>query len=83
MSNRRVVVTGLGMLSPIGNSVEESWQNALSGTSGAHSIDSFDTSEHSVKIGAGVKDLDIGVYMDRKEARRMDPFIQYLSLIHI
>lgn len=77
MSNRRVVVTGLGMLSPIGNSVEESWQNALSGTSGAHVIETFDTSKHSVRIGAGVKNLDPGVYMDRKEARRMDPFIQY------
>ena len=77
MDKRRVVVTGLGMLSPIGNTVETSWENALAGVSGAASIDTFDTSAHSVKISAAVKDLDVAEYLDRKDARRMDGFIQY------
>ena len=77
MDKRRVVVTGLGMLSPIGNTVETSWENALAGVSGAASIDTFDTSAHSVKISAAVKDLDVVEHLDRKEARRMDAFIQY------
>ena len=74
---RRVVVTGLGLLSPIGNTVEEGWANSLAGVSGAAPIDAFDVSEHSVTIGAAVKDLDVADYIDRKEARRIDPFIQY------
>ena len=77
MDKRRVVVTGLGMLSPIGNTVETSWENALAGVSGAASIDTFDTSAHSVKISAAVKNLDVAEYLDRKDARRMDEFIQY------
>ena len=77
MSRRRVVVTGLGLLSPIGNTVQESWSNSLAGVSGAAPIDGFDVSAHSVTIGAGVKNLDATDYIDRKEARRIDPFIQY------
>jgi len=77
VAKRRVAVTGLGLLSPIGNSVEASWRNALAGMSGAAAIDTFDTSAHSVKIAAVVKDLDIGDILDRREARRLDPFIQY------
>ena len=77
MTKRRVVVTGLGLLSPIGNEVEEAWDNALVGKSGAAPIESFDTAGFSVTIAAAVKDLDVTRYIDRKEARRMDPFIQY------
>ncbi len=77
MSKRRVVVTGLGLLSPIGNTVEEAWQNALDGVSGAATIDAFDVANHAVTIGAGVKNPPVGDYIDRKEARRLDPFIQY------
>ena len=77
MSRRRVAVTGLGLLSPIGNTVAEAWDAALAGKSGAASIDAFDTAGHSVTIAAGVKDLAVQDYMDRKEARRLDPFIQY------
>ncbi len=77
MDKRRVVVTGLGMLSPIGKTVETSWKNALAGASGAARIDTFDTSAHSVKISAAVKDLDVTEHLDRREARRMDDFIQY------
>ena len=77
MEKRRVAVTGLGLLSPIGNSVQAAWRNALAGVSGAGAIDTFDTSAHSVKIAALVKGLDIGDHLDRREARRLDPFIQY------
>ena len=77
MSKRRVAVTGLGMLSPIGNAVEEGWRNALNGVSGAAPITEFDTTGHSVAINAAVKDLDVEDYLDRKEARRLDRFIQY------
>lgn len=77
MSKRRVVVTGLGLLSPIGNDVSEAWGNSLAGTSGAAAINAFDTAGHSVTIAAGVKDPPIDDYIDRKEARRLDPFIQY------
>jgi len=77
MTKRRVVVTGLGMLSPIGNTVTESWQAALRGESGAAPIESFDTTDHAVKFSASVKNFDVSLYMDKKEARRVDPFIQY------
>ena len=77
MDKRRVVVTGLGMLSPIGNTVEISWENALAGVSGAACIDTFDASAHSVKISAPVKNLDVTERLDRKDVRRMDAFIQY------
>jgi len=77
MSRRRVVVTGLGMLSPIGNDVPTSWAAALTGTSGAGLIDTFDASEYPVRIAACVKNFDPGTVMDRKEVRRIDTFIQY------
>ena len=77
MSKRRVVVTGLGMLSPIGNTVAEGWRNALDGVSGVAPIAGFDTTGHSVTISAAVKDLAVDDYLDRKEARRLDRFIQY------
>ncbi len=77
MSKRRVVVTGLGMLSPIGNDVATSWKHALAGMSGAGPIQMFDVSEYSVRISAAVKDFDPEPYLGRKEIRRIDPFIQY------
>jgi len=77
MSKRRVVVTGLGMLSPLGNDVTSSWQNALAGKSGAGPIEAFDVSDYSVRISAAVRDFDPTTYLDRKEIRRIDPFIQY------
>ena len=77
MSRRRVVVTGLGMLTPIGNDVPTSWEASLAGRSGATLIDSFDTSDYPVRISAAVKDFDPTTFMDRKELRRIDPFIQY------
>ncbi|MCY3620100.1 MAG: beta-ketoacyl-ACP synthase II [Gammaproteobacteria bacterium] len=77
MSKRRVAVTGLGMLSPIGNAVDEGWRNALEGVSGAATITDFDTTGQSVTISAAVKGLAVEAYLDRKEARRLDLFIQY------
>ena len=77
MSKRRVAVTGLGLLSPIGNTVDEAWRNALAGASGAATIDSFDTTGQSVTIAAEVKNVEVADYIERKEARRLDPFIQY------
>lgn len=77
MSKRRVVVTGMGMLSPLGNSVDESWQNIVAGKSGIGLIERFDTENFSVKIGGEIKNLDVSEFIDRKEARRLDVFIQY------
>lgn len=65
------------MLSPIGNDVDEGWRNALDGVSGAATITEFDTTGQSVTISAPVKDLTVADYLDRKEARRLDRFIQY------
>lgn len=77
MSKRRVVVTGMGMLSPLGNSVSESWDSALEGKSGISNITRFDTEGFNVKIGGQISDLEVSDYIDRKEARRMDVFMQY------
>lgn len=78
MQKRRVVVTGLGMLSPVGNTAEDSWKALLAGKSGISTIEHFDTSAFSVKIAGLVKDFkpeDWGI--TRKDERKMDPFIQY------
>ncbi|MEE3278527.1 MAG: beta-ketoacyl-ACP synthase II [Pseudomonadota bacterium] len=76
MSRRRVVITGLGLITPIGNTVEETWAGAQEGRSGGNLIEHFDTSDFGVKIGASVKNFDVEKYLDRKEARRVDLFIQ-------
>ncbi len=77
MSNRRVVVTGMGMLTPIGNTVAESWQSAIAGKSGIGPISRFDTQGFSVTFGGEISNLDISQYIDSKEQRRMDLFMQY------
>ncbi len=77
---RRVVVTGLGMVSPLGLSVESSWQSVLQGQSGARPIDpaqAFDPSEFTTRFWADVKDFDITQFVSVKDARKMDPFTQY------
>ena len=76
MTRRRVVVTGMGMVSPIGHSVETSWQAAIAGQSGIRINEGFDTEAYGVKICGNVVDFDISEYMNPKEARRMDGFIQ-------
>ena len=73
---RRVVVTGLGMVSPLGNDVETSWANLVAGESGAATIEQFDASEFPVHFAAELKDFDPTIWIDRKQARRMDRFAQ-------
>ena len=77
MSNRRVVVTGMGMLSPVGNTVEESWKNILAGKSGVETISAFDASAFSTTFSASVKNFDVTSIMSAKDARKMDSFIHY------
>jgi len=77
MSRRRVVVTGMGMLSPVGNSVEESWKNILAGKSGAETISAFDASAFATTFTASVKGFDVTSIMSGKDARKMDSFIHY------
>ena len=77
MSGRRVVVTGLGMLTPVGLDVASSWEGIRAGRSGAATIEEFDVSDFSVRFAASVKGFDASAYMDPKEARRVDVFVQY------
>jgi len=74
---KRVVVTGLGAVTPLGNTVESFWQNALAGKSGIGPITHFDAANYDSKIAGEVKNFDPGALVDRKEARHMDPFVQY------
>ncbi|MCL6404883.1 beta-ketoacyl-[acyl-carrier-protein] synthase II [Dickeya dadantii] len=77
MSKRRVVVTGLGMLSPVGNTVASTWNALLAGQSGISLIDHFDTSAYATRFAGLVKDFNSEDFIPRKEARKMDAFIQY------
>ena len=77
MTKRRVVITGMGMLSPLGNDVSSSWNNMLEGKSGASFIEHFDTTNYGTKFAAMVKGLDTSEFIPRKEQKKMDLFIQY------
>ena len=77
MKTRRVVVTGLGALTPIGNTVSEFWENCIAGQSGAAEITKFDASKFKTRFACEVKGFDVEQYMDKREARRLDPFVQY------
>ncbi|MEO1765630.1 beta-ketoacyl-ACP synthase II [Thiobacter aerophilum] len=77
MSRRRVVVTGLGIVSPVGNTVDEAWANILAGKSGITRITKFDASAFASQIAGEVKGFDVTQYLSAKEARRMDTFIHY------
>jgi 3-oxoacyl-[acyl-carrier-protein] synthase II len=77
LARRRVVITGLGLISPVGNSVEEGWQNIIAGVSGIAPVTRFDTSNFPVKFAGEVKNFDIAQYISAKDARRMDTFIHY------
>ena len=77
MNERRVVVTGLGLVSPVGNDVTSSWDALKNGRSGINSLSHFDASDFSTRIGGSIKNFDCSPYMQAKEARRMDIFIQY------
>lgn len=77
MSRRRVVVTGMGMLTPVGNTVQDTWDSILAGKSGAATIEHFDASQFSTRFSAPIKNFDAAEYMNPKDARKMDLFIQY------
>ncbi|WP_347252623.1 beta-ketoacyl-ACP synthase II [Legionella sp.] len=77
MTKRRVVVTGMGMLTPVGLNVEQTWQNILAGKSGVGMVEDFDTTEYPTKIWAKVKNFNVENYVPLKEARKMDLFTQY------
>jgi 3-oxoacyl-[acyl-carrier-protein] synthase II len=74
---RRVVVTGMGMISPVGHTVDETWERIVAGKSGAAPITSFDVSNYSTQFSASVRDFDISPYLSPKEARKLDVFVQY------
>lgn len=77
MSKRRVVVTGLGCISPLGNTVQATWEGILAGKSGVNMIENFDTEKFTTKFAAQVKDFDPSLYMNPKDTKKMDGFIQY------
>nr|WP_300308706.1 beta-ketoacyl-ACP synthase II [Halomonas sp.] len=77
MSRRRVVVTGVGLVTPVGNTVKESWESILAGKSGVAPIEHFDVSGFNTRFGGSVKNFDISPYLNPKDARKMDLFIQY------
>ena len=80
MELKRVVVTGLGAVTPVGNTPEEMWQNMVNGVSGAAPITLFDTSLFKTKFACEVKNLNINDYLDRKEARKMDRYTQFAMI---
>jgi 3-oxoacyl-[acyl-carrier-protein] synthase II len=77
LAHRRVVVTGLGIVSPVGNTVEAAWQNVLAGRSGIVATSKFDAAGFPSRVAGEVRDFDIAAYISAKEARRMDTFIHY------
>ncbi|MBX2911843.1 MAG: beta-ketoacyl-ACP synthase II [Cyclobacteriaceae bacterium] len=81
MTFKRVVITGVGALTPIGNTREEYWEGLRNGKSGAAPITRFDASKFKTKFACEVKGFDVGNFIDRKEARKMDPFAQYAMVV--
>ncbi len=77
MIGRRVVVTGLGAVTPVGNTVDQTWENILAGKSGVAPIDTFDVSAYTTRFSASVKGLDVEQYLSSKDARKYDTFVQY------
>lgn len=77
MSNKRVVITGLGAITPIGNSIDAFWNNAVNGMSGAKTITKFDTTKFKTKFACEIQDFDPTIYLDRNEIRRTDLFTKY------
>ena len=76
MELKRVVVTGLGAVTPVGNTPEETWNNLVAGKSGAAPITLFDCSKFKTQFACEVKGLDFNAYIDRKEARKLDRYTQ-------
>lgn len=77
MSSRRVVVTGMGIIAPVGNDVETAWSQVVSGRSGIGPITDFDASQFSTTIGGSIRNFDAGQYIPPKEQKKMDPFIHF------
>ena len=77
MSKRRVVIMGLGALSPVGNNVADSWNSVINGKSGIGPIERFDVSDFPTRIGGAVRGFDVTEYIPEKEAKKMDTFIHY------
>jgi len=77
MSKRRVVVTGLGVVCPVGSTVDDAWQAVLRGESGIAPVTRFDTAAFATRFGGAVRHFNLEQYMAPKEARRMDPFMHY------
>ena len=80
MKNRRVVITGLGMVCPVGLNVDESWNNILNGVSGIATLENIDIEGQTVKFGGSVKNFDVSTYLNSKDAKKMDIFIHYVWL---
>ncbi len=81
MELKRVVVTGLGALTPIGNTVPEFWNGLISGVSGAGPITKFDTTNFKTKFACEVKNFNPEDFLEKKEARKIDPFVQYALVV--
>jgi 3-oxoacyl-[acyl-carrier-protein] synthase II len=77
LSRRRVVVTGLGIVSPVGNSVKDAWENIIAGNSGIGPVTNFDVTDFPVRFGGEIRDFDVSQYMPTRDARRMGAFIHY------
>jgi len=77
VSKRRVAVTGLGLVTPVGNDVPSSWDSIVAGVSGAAAIESFDTTDFATRFAASVKDFDTSAYLSTKDARKMDVFVHF------
>ncbi|MCL4721856.1 MAG: beta-ketoacyl-ACP synthase II, partial [Gammaproteobacteria bacterium] len=77
MSTRRVVVTGMGIISPVGNDVPTAWDNVVQGRSGISPITDFDVSQFSTRFGGSIRDFDASQYIPAKELKKMDPFIHF------
>lgn len=77
MTKRRVVITGIGALTPIGNTAKETWENALDGVNGINKITRFDNSEFNIHVAGELKNFNVEDYLEKKESRRMDRFTQY------
>lgn len=77
MQERRIVITGMGAVTPIGNDLASFWEGLKNGTNGIGMVTKFDTADFGTKIAAEIKDFDLSQYIDPKEARRMDPFTHY------
>jgi 3-oxoacyl-[acyl-carrier-protein] synthase II len=77
LNKRRVVITGMGIISPVGSQVNDAWKNVRDGVSGISLVDDFDTSALTTRIGGQVKDFEVADYLSPKDARKIDPFMHY------